>query len=121
MNLTTEDRTFYLVETGEIGFDSLALFISQSLEEAEAVVADVFKGDKRLHYEMNEDIEFEISLGMRESKEKEEYIPFLLREPFFWTKGGSGMMGTEYVTIRKTVNGYVEGIGSLKLIKGQQD
>lgn len=121
MNQSAENQTFYLVETGEIGFDSLALFISQSLEEAEAVVADVLKGDERLHYEVDEDLEFEISLGMCEPKEKEEYIPFLLREPFFWTRGGSGMKGTEYVIIRKTVNGYVDGIGSLRLIKGQQD
>ncbi|ENV1781130.1 hypothetical protein JRY53_001291 [Neisseria gonorrhoeae] len=51
MSLSAENRTFYLVETGEIGFGSSALFISQSLEEAEAVVADFFKGDEKLHYE----------------------------------------------------------------------
>ena len=51
MSLSAENRTFYLVETGEIGYGSSALFISQSLEEAEAVVADFFKGDEKLHYD----------------------------------------------------------------------
>ncbi|HEZ6802635.1 TPA: hypothetical protein WI804_002288 [Neisseria meningitidis] len=120
MSLSAENRTFYLVETGEIGFDSLALFISQSLEEAEAVVADFFKRDEKLHYEMDGN-QPEISLGMGEPQETEEYIPFLPREPFFWTKGGSGMMGTEYVTIRKTINGYLEGARIFRLIKSQQD
>ncbi|EMS1967540.1 hypothetical protein FUX40_002220 [Neisseria gonorrhoeae] len=119
MSLSAENRTFYLVETGEIGYGSSPLFISQSLEEAEAVVADFFKGDEKLHYETDGN-QPEISLGMGEPQE-EEYIPFLPREPFFWTKGGFGMMGTEYVTIRKTINGYLEGAGSFRLIKSQQD
>ena len=63
MSLYAENRTFYLVETGEIGFGSSALFISQSLEEAEAVVADFFKGDEKLHYETDGN-QPEISLGM---------------------------------------------------------
>lgn len=81
MSLSAENRTFCLVETGEIGYGSSPLFISQSLEEAEAVVADFFKGDEKLHYETDGN-QPEISLGMSGPQE-EEYIPFLRRKPFF--------------------------------------
>lgn len=81
MSLSAENQTFYLVETGEIGFGSSALFISQSLEEAEAVVADFFKGDEKLHYETDGN-QPEISLGMDEPQE-EEYIPFCRGSRFF--------------------------------------